>query len=170
MGRSKNIFMETQEEDLFTSDTRPTYENTFSAFAKISDSFVDQMEQYEDGKISALDAAVHMKKEMEQLEWQENQRKAWIDEHKDEIEVEAEKYGNEYAGFKIVKQSRETMDFKSIPEWLRLESARKDFEAKSKAALMMVRKGGLNVDANGEEIQLPEVSVSSFIKFVKLKK
>jgi hypothetical protein len=32
-----------------------------------------------------------------------------------------------------------------------------------------VKKGGLNVDENGEEIPLPEVKVSSFIKMERLK-
>ena len=46
---------------------------------------------------------------------------------------------------------------------------KKEFEQKSKLAFQLVKKGGLNVDENGEEIPLPEVKVSSFIKMEKLK-
>ena len=63
----------------------------------------------------------------------------------------------------------EKKSFKNIDEWVKLEKAKKDFEAKSIAALNMVRKGGLNVDENGEDIPLPEITSTSFILFSKLK-
>lgn len=34
----------------------------------------------------------------------------------------------------------------------------------------MVQKGGLNVDESGEEIPLPEITTTSFIKFDRIKK
>lgn len=169
MGASKNLFMEDREAELY--DNRGMEEiHTFRAYNQISDSFVTKVEEYDNGDISALDAAVDFKKEIEKLELQIEQRKSWIDENKDAVDIEAAKYQNEYGGFKITKQSRETKNFKNIPAWLALEQAKKEFEAKSVAALNMVRKGGLNVDENGEEIPLPEITFSSFIKFDKIKK
>ncbi len=162
MGASKNIFIEDREAELYSV-------GGLNAFEQLSDTFLNQVDEYEAGNVDALETAVRMRKDYERLEAQMNLRKTWIDEQKNEIENEAEKYPEGYSGYKITKQTRETKSFKNIAEWLQLENAKKDFEAKSIAALNMVRKGGLNVDENGEEIQLPEVTVTSFIKFDKLK-
>ena len=103
------------------------------------------------------------------LEHLTNQRKKWLDENLESVSNEADNYNNEYKGYKVTLQTRETLNFKSIPQWNVLENAKKEFEQKSKLALNLVRKGGLNVDENGEEIPLPEVKVSSFIEMEKLK-
>lgn len=162
MGKSKNDFMNDREAELYSV-------GNLNVFEQLSDAFLKHVDEYEAGNADALETAVKMRKDYERLEDQMNMRKTWIDEQKNEIESEADKYPEGYNGYKIVKQTRETKSFKNIAEWLKLEKAKKDFEAKSIAALNMVRKGGLNVDENGEEIQLPEISVTSFIKFDKLK-
>ena len=127
------------------------------------------IEAYENGDVSALDVAIKFKEEMLMYEHLTELRKNWIDDNKDAIENEAEKWGNEYGGFKVTKQYRETLSFKHIPEWSDLEAQKKEVEKLSKLALQMVRKGGLNVDENGQEIALPEINVSSFIKFERTK-
>ena len=127
------------------------------------------IEAYENGDVSALDVAVQFKKDMLMYEYLTELRKDWIDENKDAIDNESEKWGGEYGGFKITKQYRETLSFKHIPEWSDLEAQKKEVEKLSKLALQMVRKGGLNVDENGEEIPLPEIKSTSFVKFEKLK-
>lgn len=162
MGRAKNDFMNERETELYSVEN-------LNVFDELSDTFLKQVDDYEAGNVDALETGIRMRKDYEKLEIQMNLRKTWIDEQKNEIENEADKYPEGYNGYKIVKQTRETKSFKNIAEWLQLEKARKDFEAKSIAALNMVRKGGLNVDENGEEIPLPEISISSFIKFDKLK-
>lgn len=169
MGANKNDFMQDREAELY-EPTGSDEMNVYKAFNQISDSFVTKAEQYDNGDISALDTAIDFKKEIEKLELQIEQRKSWIDENKDSVDSEASKYPEGFNGYKISKQTRETKSFKNIPFWIALEQAKKEFEAKSTAALNMVRKGGLNVDENGEEIPLPEVTVSSFIKFDKIKK
>lgn len=128
------------------------------------------IEAYENGDVSALDVAVQFKEEMMMYEYFSEMRKAWIDENKDAIDNEADKWGGVYGGFKITKQHRETLSFKHIPEWNELEGRKKEVEKLSKLALQMVRKGGLNVDENGEEIPLPEVKSTSFIVFSKIDK
>lgn len=162
MGKSKNDFMNDRESELYSVES-------LNVFDQLSDAFLKQVDEYEAGNVDALETAVKMRKDYERLEIQMNLRKTWIDEQKNEIENEAEKYPEGYKGYKIVKQTRETKSFKNIAEWLKLEKAKKDFEAKSIAALNMVRKGGLNVDENGEEIPLPEITSTSFILFSKLK-
>ena len=162
MGKSKNDFINDRAAELYSV-------GSLNVFEQISDAFLKQVDDYEAGNVDALETAIKMRKDYERLEIQMNMRKTWIDEQKNEIENEAEKYPEGYNGYKITKQTRETKSFKNIAEWLKLENAKKDFEAKSIAALNMVRKGGLNVDENGEEIELPEISVTSYIKFDKLK-
>ena len=158
MGASKNQFMEQRESEIYSDG---------NVFEQLSDTFLHQLDEYEAGNIDALETAIRMRKDYERLEIQMNMRKNWIDEQKNEIENESDKYPEGYKGYKITKQTRETKSFKNIAEWLKLEKAKKGFEAKSIAALNMVRKGGLNVDENGEEIELPEITTTSFIKFDK---
>ena len=138
-------------------------------FDQLTEKFEKEMQEYEDGNIDALETAVKMRKDYERLEVQMNLRKAWLDENKESIESEASKYPEGFKGYKVVMQTRPSYDFKNIDEWKVLEKAKKDFEAKSKAALLMVQKGGLNVDADGAEIPLPEVKNTSFLKFDKTK-
>ena len=138
-------------------------------FIKLQEQFLNDCDRYENGNISALDVAVKFKDEMSFLEHLTNQRKTWIDENLESVSNEADNYNNEYKGYKVNLQTRETLNFKSIPQWNVLENAKKEFEQKSKLAFQLVKKGGLNVDENGEEIPLPEVKVSSFIKMEKLK-
>ena len=146
MGLSKQIYEQAQEE------------------------FLARCEEVENGNMTFIDAAVRNKEEMDYFAKLAEDRKSWLNENVDAIESEAEQYGKEgYNGFLFKKQYRETMSFKNIPEWAELEKSKKELEAKSKAAYMMVQKGGLNVDENGEEIPLPEVKTSSFIKIEKLK-
>ena len=166
MGASKKIFMQDREEEFFVNSKT----KSFNPFEFLSDKFVNEIEDYEDGNIDALEMAILMRKDYERLEIQMNLRKTWIDENKRSIENEASKYPEGYRNYKVSVQTRTTFNFKNIEAWKSLENAKKEFEEKSKMALNMVQKGGLNVDINGEEIQLPEINVSSFIKFDKIKK
>lgn len=140
-------------------------------FFEMQSEFLNRSEEVESGDLSALDCAITFKEEMNFLEQLQNERKTWLDQNLDEITNEAEQHANNtYKGFKTTKQTRETMSYKHIPEWLDLEIGKKDIEAKSKLALQMVRKGIPNVDAEtGEEIPLPEVKTTSFIKMEKEK-
>ena len=166
MGANKNLFMQDREEEFFGFEERTGF---IDPYQLISDQFVTDAQEYEDGNLSALEVALKMRKDYEKLEIQMNLRKTWFDENKEAIENESSKYPEGYKGYKVVMQTRPSYDFKNIDEWKVLEKAKKDFEAKSKAALLMVQKGGLNVDADGAEIPLPEVKITSFLKFDKAK-
>ena len=164
MGRNKDLFMQDRESELYEVQS-----STHNPFDQLSDTFLQQADEYDNGNIDALETAILMRKDYERLEIQMNLRKTWMDENKESIESESSKYPEGFKGYKVSIQTKSTANFKSIPEWIKLEKDKKDFEAKSKLAYQMVQKGGLNVDANGEEIPLPEMSVTSFIKFDKVK-
>lgn len=169
MGRSKDLFMADREADNFPVPYRQEKESLAAAFSAIQNTFLDYADEYEAGNIDALETAVLMRKSYERLEELMNIHKTWITENADAIETESEKHGNVYKGYKITKQTKTTYSFKNIADWQELDKQRKEFEAKSKAALALVQKGGMNVDENGEEIPLPDVSVTGFIKFDRVK-
>lgn len=164
MGANKELFMQDRESELYEVQS-----STHNPLDQLSDAFLKQADEYDNGNIDALETAILMRKDYEKLEIQMNLRKTWIDENKESIESESSKYPEGFKGYKVSIQTKSTPNFKSIPEWIKLEKDKKDFEAKSKLAYQMVQKGGANVDADGVEIPLPEMSVTSFIKFDKVK-
>jgi hypothetical protein len=166
MGASKETFMKDREEDFFGTEKT----KSFNPFEFLSDKFVNEIEDYENGNIDALETAILMRTDYERLEIQMNLRKTWLDENKRSIENEASKYPEGYKNYKVSMQTRSTFNFKNIEAWKSFENAKKEFEEKSKLAFNIVQKGGLNVDSNGEEIPLPEINITSFIKFDKIKK
>jgi hypothetical protein len=174
MARSKDLFMQDREADIFNSENPFFNEpktSKVNPFDILADNFTEQMEQYEDGNIDALETAIKMRQEYERLEIQMNLRKTWMDENKESIENESSKYPEAYKGYKVVIQTRATPSYKHIPEWLELENKKKAIEEKAKLGLQMKLKGIPNVDAEtGEEIILPIISTTSFVKFDKLKK
>ena len=173
MGKSKDLFMQDREADIFDTENpffnepKKSHSDPFEA---LNNTFISQMDDYEDGNVNALETSIKMRQDYERLELQMNLRKTWMDENKESIENESSKYPEGYKGYKVTLQSKTTLNFKNIPAWQDLEKQKKDFEAKSKLALQMVNKGGLNVDTDGAEIPLPEVNVTSFVKFDKIKK
>ena len=100
-------------------------------FFEMQSEFLNRSEEVESGDLSALDCAITFKEEMNFLEQLQNERKTWLDQNLDEITNEAEQHANNtYKGFKTTKQTRETMSYKHIPEWLDLEEGKKEIEAK----------------------------------------
>lgn len=126
--------------------------------------------QVTEGELSALDLAVKYHNETKALEEQIAKRKDWLMQNLDAITNQAEEYGRQgYKGKIFTKQTKRTLSFKHIPQWQEFEKQKKALEEKSKLALMMVEKGGLNVNETGEEIPLPEVSYSSYLKIDKVR-
>ncbi|WP_343680037.1 hypothetical protein [Chryseobacterium arthrosphaerae] len=143
---------------------------TGQLYEQYQQDFIDRCQQVEDGDLSPIEVAVQFKQEMDYLSQLAEERKTWLNENVDAITNEAEQYGkNGFRGILFSKQYRETASFKHIPEWNYLENQKKALEQKSKLAWKMVQNGGLNVDDNGEEIPLPEIKTSSFIKAERLK-
>ncbi|ALR29730.1 hypothetical protein ATE47_03980 [Chryseobacterium sp. IHB B 17019] len=144
---------------------------TGQLYEEYQQEFIERCQQVEEGEISPLVAAVQFKEEMDYLSQLAEDRKTWLNENVDEITNEAEQYGkNGFRGFVFTKQYRETSSFKHIAAWNQAENQKKAIEAKAKLAWKMVQNGLPNVDAEtGEEIPLPEIKVSSFIKAEKLR-
>ncbi|WP_288435296.1 hypothetical protein [uncultured Chryseobacterium sp.] len=143
---------------------------TGQLYEQYQQEFIERCQQVEDGNVSPLEAAVNFKEEMDFLNQLAEERKEWLNENVDSITDEASAYGKDgFRGFIFSKMHKETPSFKHIPAWVKLQNQMKALEQKSKLALKMVQNGGLNVDENGEEIPLPEVKVSSFIKAERLK-
>lgn len=133
--------------------------------------FIERCQQVEDGDLSPIDCAVTFKEEMDFLTTLAEERKVWLNENVDSITNEAAEYGKDgYKGFVFTKQYKETPSFKHIAAWNQAENAKKAIETKSKLAWKMVQNGGLNVDENGEEIPLPEIKVTSYIKAERSKR
>ncbi|WP_312306467.1 hypothetical protein [Chryseobacterium sp.] len=145
---------------------------TGQLYEQFQHEFIERCQQVEEGDLSPIEVAVQFKQEMDYLSQLAEERKTWLNENIDAITDEAEQYGkNGYKGFLFTKQYRETLSFKNIPEWQELYNEQKKVESKSKMAWMSVQNGLPNVDhETGEEIPLPEVKVSTFIKTEKVKK
>lgn len=143
---------------------------TGQLYEQYQQEFIERCQEVEEGNLSPIEAAVQFKEEMDYLNQLSEDRKTWLNENVDAITNEASQYGKDgYKGFVFTKMYRENPSFKHIPDWSKAEKQMKAIEARSKLAYKMVQNGGLNVDENGEEIPLPEVKVSTFIKAEKIK-
>ncbi|MGL5235224.1 MAG: hypothetical protein ACRC8Z_10815 [Empedobacter falsenii] len=140
-------------------------------FEEYQAEFIERCQQVEEGNLSALECAVSFRNEYDYLTKMAEDRKAWMNENVDAITDEAEGYGKDgYNGLIFTKQVKETLSYKNIPEWAQASAGLKAIEQKSKDAYLQVKKGMMNVDAEGVEIPLPTVTTSSFIKVEKVKK
>lgn len=152
-------------EELIQDEARQQYFTFIEGLRNAEGSFNHDKLQYENGYISAIDLAVKLTEEKDILEAQAKLRKDLLNEISEEITTQAEQYGKQgYKGRIFSKQYKTTYSFNHIPEWQKFNTDRKAFEEKSKLALKMVEKGGLNVDEDGAEIPLPEVKISSYLK------
>lgn len=144
---------------------------TGQLYEQFQQEFIDNCQRVEEGELSPLECAVIFKEEMDYFSSLAEDRKTWLNENVDTVTSAAEGYGKEgYRGLVFTKQYRETPSFKHIPSWMDAENSKKSIEAKSKLAWKSVQNGMPNVDAEtGEEIPLPEIKVSSFIKIEKIK-
>ena len=177
MGANKNLFMDERErEQLNFADSLEFQERNekvsevktgLNAMPELIDL---EIKEFQDGNISSLDLALKFRGYSEVFKSLSEKMDEWIKENRISISDEADKYPEGYHGYKVVLQTRETSSFKNIPQWIALEHAKKDFEARSKLALKMVQKGSLNVDESGEVIPLPEITTTSFLKFDRVKK
>lgn len=143
---------------------------TSQQFEQYQQEFLERCEQVEQGNVSPIDLAVEFHQEMQYLNKLQEDYKAWLNENVDSITYESEQYGKDgYKGLIFSKQTRETLSFKNIPEWTKVDDERKKIEMRSKMAWKNIQNGIMNVDADGVEIPLPEVKVSSFIKTERTK-
>lgn len=122
------------------------------------------------GEMNPLSAVIYLRKEREHLENSLALIKEFEAENYDLIQNEAEKYQNQYEGFKFeFRNGRKTYDFKGIPEWQSAEKYKKEIEAKYKSMLEAKIKGAphANISEDGEELPLPEIKYSKSSLIIK---
>lgn len=122
------------------------------------------------GEMNPLAAVIELRKYRKHLENSLALIKDFEIEYYEEIQNEAEKYQNQYDGFKFeFRNGRKTYDFKSIPEWQSAEKYKKEIEAKYKSMLQAKINGAphANVSEDGEELPLPEVKYSKSSLIIK---
>lgn len=120
--------------------------------------------------MNPLSAVIELRKEREHLENSLALIKEFEAENYDLIQNEAEKYQNQYKGFKFeFRNGRKTYDFKAIPEWQSAEKYKKEIEAKYKSMLEAKIKGAphANISEDGEELPLPEIKYSKSSLIIK---
>lgn len=176
MGANKNDFMQDREAESFASqllheDALQQELDLRAGFTALSIRFEYDVDQYENGNISALDLAVKFKNEMDIMSTQIENRKAWMEEKKHSIAVESVGHGKAgYKGLIFTVQRRTTPSYKNIDSWVKADNLKKDIESKAKLALQLIEKGIEPVDATtGELLPIPEVKMSSFLKTDKAK-
>ena len=162
MGANKNDFMQDREYELY----EPIRNNPFD---QLTEKFEKEMQEYEDGNIDALEAAIKMRKDYERLEVQMNLRKTWLDENKESIESESSKYPEGFKGYKIGTHTSAKYDYKGIPEWVDLKAKLTAIETNAKETLKAVEKGQIVVDKEGCEVIPAKVNRTYSIKFDKVK-
>lgn len=177
MGASKQSFMDQREIEELNFAEQLAFEEKGEKLSIVQlglnamPELIDlEIEEFENGDISSLDLAIKFRGYMEKFKTLSEKMDEWIVEKRISIADEADKYPEGYHGYKISLQSRETPNYKHIAKWIELEKAKKDFEEKCKLAFKLVQKGGLNIDEDGEEIPLPVIKTTSFIKFDTVKK
>lgn len=176
MGANKMDFMQDRESESFASqllheDALQQESDLRAGFTALSNRFEYDVDQYENGNISALDLAVKFKNEMDIMSTQIENRKAWLDENKSTIAGESEGHGKSgYKGLIFTVQIRSTPSYKNIDSWVKADELKKKIEAKAKLAMQLMEKGIDPVDAQtGELLPVPEVKISSFLKTDKAK-
>lgn len=122
-----------------------------------------------EGEINHLDALI----ELENHKAKMNKSLELIQEFKDEfiseIESESLEHNKIYNGYKIqVQGGSKIFNFKGIKEVQEKEEELKAIKEKAKQAFLSKEKGMLNVDENGEEVELPTISYKK--SFVTIKK
>lgn len=177
MGASKQSFMEQREIDELNFAEQLAFEEKGEKLSTVQlglnamPELIDlEIQEFENGDISSLDLAIKFRGYMDKFKSLSEKMDEWIVEKRISISDEADKYPDGYHGYKISLQQRETPNYKHIGKWIELEKAKKEFEEKCKLAYKLVQKGGLNVDESGEEIPLPVIKTTSFIKFDTVKK
>lgn len=172
MGRSKDLFMQDRESDIFETENpffNEPKKSHSDPFESLNNAFISQMEDYEDGNVDALETAIKMRKDYERLEIQMNLRKTWFEENKESINNEADKYPAGFKGYKIGTHTSTKYDYKNIPEWVNLKAKLTEIESNAKETLKAVEKGKTVVDEDGCVLIPAKVNRTYSVKFDKVK-
>lgn len=130
-------------------------------FLEMQDEMVNTISQYENGSVNVLDCLIELKKSKKIAENIFEMVKDFESKYLDEITYNADQYPNGYKGYKIeVRNGRKFYNFSNIDEYNKAKEALKDIEEKYKMAFQMKLKGTLMANEDGEELDIPEMSIS----------
>lgn len=116
--------------------------------------YTEAVQQVLDGLADPIEVFANIKQDLDLL----NKCKEQIEEY---AMKEAEKFGKnfEYKGFKIeLRDGGRNYSFKNIKEWVDKTKEVKEIEEKAKAAYSSYEKGLQTANADGEIMELPEVT------------
>lgn len=137
-------------------------------FLELQEQMANEITNYENGNISVLDCLISLKEKKTVCENILNEVKEFESKYIDEITFQSDQYKERYNGFKIeVRNGRKNYDFSKIKEIIIAESNVKELKDYYKKAYEMKMKGVLMASEDGEEIELPEMSVSKSSVIVK---
>lgn len=142
---------------------------TSEMYIQMQDEIMQTIGRAEDGNMTHLDAVLELRGKRSMLEDAIGMIKQFEDDQQDQIQREAEQYQNEYKGYKFeFRSGRQSFVFKGIPQWEKLEAAKKAFEDQGKAAFKLYQKTGSKpITEDGEELPLPEVKYGKGYMVVK---
>lgn len=144
---------------------------TSEMFIQMQEEFMNTCENVDNGEISVLDAVIEMRNQRAMHEQMLKNFKNFEKEKADEIETEADAYGNKYKGATFeFRSGGKSFDYKGISEIDELENQLKEKKSLYKTAWENKQKGLLNVTEDGEELQLPKVKYRASSMIVKLPK
>jgi len=109
--------------------------------------------------VGVLETLVQLQQIEDELTESLNLIKSFKEEHFDEIVNEAEAYGGTFGGYEIKQRSgRRILSYKNISEYVEAKNQLKLIEDKYKAVFESKLKGLINVNEDGEEMEVPSVS------------
>lgn len=169
---SKKQFQEMREKELALEGV-PFALTGRSPHHIIQDRLIHITRKVENGQLSVLDGLIQMKKQQDELDKSIGIIKAFKDDNFETIDAEAKEYQGEYGGFEIgVRNGGKMFNYKGVSEWVETEAKKKAIEQKYKAMWEAKQKGlpFANVDEDGVELALPEVSYRKSSIIIKAKK
>jgi len=109
--------------------------------------------------VGVLETLVQLQQIEDELTESLNLIKSFKEEHLEEIVRDAEAYGGTFGGYEIKQRSgRRILSYKNIAEYVEAKNQLKSIEDKYKAVLESKLKGLINVNEDGEEMEVPSVS------------
>ena len=168
---SKQRFQEMREQEL--AEGVPFTPVVHNPHHSIQDRLILITRKVKNGELSVLNGLIQMKKQQDELDKSIEIIKAFKDDNFETIDAEAKEYQGEYGGFKIgTRSGGKTFDYKGVSEWAETEAKKKAIEQKYKLMWEAKQKGlpYANVDKDGVELTLPEVSYRKSSITIKAKK
>lgn len=135
---------------------------TKELYGQMQDQLMQQVADYENGRVGVLDAFTSLREARTELEMGLEIIKSFEAQYYDEIAQEAKDQDGQYNGWSIeVRAGRKIYDFSGIEEIKIAEANVKELKDYYKKAFEAHQKNILMADQDGQEIDLPEIKYGS---------